>query len=112
MERGLLREPPTFAMKIFVKTRGEFMLICPYTRQTVESGRPYVIKPTDFFNDRIARGQLEVVGKSLPDEANDADFAKWWQESPETAVEGYPTTFEVAEEKPAPAPKPRRGRKG
>lgn len=84
-------------MKIFVQTRGSFMLICPYSGQIVESGRPYVISPTDFFNHRIALGQLEVIGRNLPDEASDVDFAKWWAESPDTAVEGYPTSFEAPE---------------
>lgn len=81
-------------MKLMMQTTGEFMLLCPYSGQIIEPGRPHVVTPTEFFQDRIARGQLRVVGRELPDEATDKDFAAWWQESPETAVEGYPTSFE------------------
>lgn len=81
-------------MKLMLQTTGEFMLICPYSRQVIEPGRPHVVSPTEFFQERIARGQLRVVGTELPDEASDKDFAAWWKESPSTAIEGYPTSFE------------------
>ncbi|WCD44151.1 hypothetical protein Lumi_012 [Xylophilus phage Lumi] len=92
-------------MKSIVKTTGNFLLQDGNTE--IHWNRPTVVVVSHYVQQRLAIGQLEVLASKLPDEANDKDFKKFWDESKEAedresfAVEAYVATFkkETEEEK-------------
>ena len=57
--------------KMLVETTGPFCLVDVKTKQTIQSSRPTVISPTQFFNQRLGYGQIRVLVVDLIDEATD-----------------------------------------
>ena len=90
-------------MKLLVKTSGNHQLVNVLTGQLIRWNRPTVV-PTDGFIDReLANGQLTLVKSGLPDEASDAEFAKYWSScdgDEEMAVASYLSKFEPEAETP------------
>lgn len=66
-------------MKQIVETTGNFMLIEPHTRETVEPNRPCVVSKTKFFSERMGVGELKYLC-DVPDTVTDLDFAKVFKE--------------------------------
>lgn len=96
-------------MKVLVETTGSFMLMS--NGQEVQNNRPSVIVNSDFFQSRVANGQLKVLGQ-LQDTATDAEFAAFWVESKQDnalaaasfiSKFGIPPVTAKDAEKPAPA---------
>ncbi|WP_034830505.1 hypothetical protein [Inquilinus limosus] len=90
---------------LIVKTTGPFTLYDP-AGQIIQRRRPSVVRNTRFINDRCATQQVEILRTDLPEAANDADFAKYWEEAPEIAIEAYVASFAPEAEAPAPTPAP------
>jgi len=91
-------------MKTIVKTTGAFMLSDRYTGDQVNPFRPSVVSNSPFIEQRIAAGQLKVLEGNLPLTATDADFAEFWKENKESAVDAFLSTLSEPEPKPKPAP--------
>lgn len=105
-------------MKILVETTSNIFLQDPTSGCEVNEFRPSVVELTPFIERYVARKDIRVLANELPDDASDAEFAEFWAESPETAVEAFvsseagdtPDSEEVtppksAESKKAPAKK-------
>tara|TARA_R110002072_G_scaffold23791_6_gene81599 strand:+ start:224 stop:562 length:339 start_codon:yes stop_codon:yes gene_type:complete len=93
-------------MKTIVETKGDFMLVDPYTGDVIEDTRPSVVTFSPFIETRVANGQVKALATDLPEEANDADFVEYWKEKPDMAVDAYASEF-AAEEEPEPKSKPK-----
>lgn len=81
--------------KVLLETTGSFMLISG--GQEVSPDRPSVIKTSYFFEARVAKGELKVLG-SVVDEATDAEFETFVRESKgdlALAVESFLSKFGV-----------------
>lgn len=82
-------------MKCIVETTGNFGLINT-NGEYIESYRPTVTKQTIFIEQKLVRGDLKVLAKALPKDANDADFLKFYEDSKKSvplSVEAYCATF-------------------
>lgn len=112
-------------MKYLVKTSGDFMLLDLSVGAEIPEYRPSIVVPTNFVQGAAARGQLKILRNDLPEAADDAEFAAYWAENADIAVEAYLSKFaddailikEDEDESPAKtedtgekAPKPRRKR--
>jgi hypothetical protein len=60
--------------KIIVKTTGDFELSDIQAGQYVTNMRPHLVNASNFINQRIALGQLTVIGNSIDTNKSDADF--------------------------------------
>jgi hypothetical protein len=83
---------------LLVETTGAFSLLGP-NGVDVKRLRPTVIERSSFVEVQCANGQLRVLAE-LPDEATDAEFAKFWEESEgdeELAIESFKATFTTVE---------------
>lgn len=80
-------------MKVIAKTTGPFELVDLFSQETLRHDRPAVVKWSSFFEAHVGAGRAEILLGQLPEEANDADFAEYWQENPEVAVDAYATSF-------------------
>lgn len=98
--------------KLFVQTTGMFFLVDPITRIEIQHSRPTVVEATQFVNARAAAGQIRVIGDA-PDDADDADFLKFFKDSDgdvELAIDAYKSTFSAPEETDVEEKPKRRGR--
>ena len=112
-------------MKYLVETSGDFMLLDLSMGAEIPEYRPSIVVPTNFVQGAAARGQLKILRNDLPEAANDAEFAAYWAENAEIAIEAYLSKFSAdailieedegkspvnTEEAGEKAPKPRRKR--
>lgn len=94
---------------IILETTGDFGLVDPSNGAYIQPFRPTVAKVTAFIQQRIATNQIRVLSDPLPDDANDADFAKFLQDSDgkvDLAVAAYISSFDAPEKKGRGKPKP------
>lgn len=81
--------------KLIVETTGPFMLMLGAAGE-VPHNRPAVVSTGSGVDQQIAIKALKVLAGDLPDEANDADFAGFFQSSEgdvPLAIEAYVSTF-------------------
>lgn len=89
------KKPKEPIMKSIVETTGNFGLLNT-NGDYIEATRPSVTKSTIFIEQRLVRGDLKVLAKDLPKEAEDADFVKFLEDSKgdvKLAVEAFCATF-------------------
>ena len=96
-------------MKALVRTTGDFSLYFMNDDNDVaQKNRPSIVPVNHFFNQRLGLNQLKVLKSDLPDEAKDADFAKYLEDTDgdaELALDSYLSTLgekepEQSEQKP------------
>ena len=75
-------------MKILVETTGEFQLVDPFTLELMPFDRPAVVTSTSFVETRAAKGEVVVLSQ-LTEEATDEEFAAYWREASDIAVESF-----------------------
>lgn len=80
-------------VKHLIETDGEFMLMDPQTGQVISENRPSVVKSTTFLEERISKGQVNLIRARLPESASDEEFVTYWQEKPEIAVAAFLSSF-------------------
>lgn len=82
--------------KILVETTGEFELVdFAQGGAIVAHNRPSVVEATTFIQTRASLGQIRVLD-TLTDEATDAEFEKYYQESDkdtELAMDAFKTAY-------------------
>lgn len=81
-------------VKHLIETKGAFMLIDPQTRQVIPENRPSVVTSTTFLEERISKGQVSLVAADISEGATDEEFATYWTEKPEIAVEAFLSKFD------------------
>lgn len=84
-------------MKLLLETTGQFML--SHHGDEVQAERPSVVSNTNFFNHRIALGQVKILGK-LTDDASDQEFLKYVVDSDwdlPLAVDSFLSKFGVVD---------------
>jgi len=100
-------------LKILVETTGEFQLVDPFTLELMPFDRPAVVTSTSFVETRAAKGEVVVLSQ-LTEEATDEEFAAYWREASDIAVESFKSKYapeavtkkvEKAEEPKAEEPK-------
>lgn len=79
-------------MKILVETTGEFQLVDPETLELMPFNRPAVVTSTTFVESRAAKGEV-IVLFPVTDEATDEEFATYWNEASDIAVESFKSAF-------------------
>lgn len=93
--------------KLFVTTTGAFNIMDPVTGYLVQRRRPHVVPAGGFVDRHLALGDLNVHPHKLPDEADDAEFAKWFVDSngdAELAMASYASKFLPSPEEPPAKP--------
>jgi hypothetical protein len=80
--------------KFLVETKGNIMLWDFSTKTEIHKGRPTVVPLSNFINRNATCGNLKVLATDLPDTADDAEFAEYWAEASDIAVEAYLSQFE------------------
>lgn len=82
-------------MKHLVETSGEFMLVDPYSRTTIDSNRPTIVPVTVFIKERVATGEITLLVQDLPEEADDYKMYEFILEAGDTevGVAAYLATF-------------------
>lgn len=81
-------------MKQIVQTTGSFILMDPYTNDEISASRPSVVGVSPFIEARAAARQLKILKSDLPERASDEEFAEYWAEGPEMAVDAFASSFE------------------
>lgn len=93
-------------MKLLVETTSSFMLIDFAANQEVSAHRPSVVTKSNLVSTRIADRGLDVLAQ-LSDEATDAEFATYWEESEDRdlAIEAFKSAYPSEAIAPKAAPK-------
>lgn len=102
--------------KLLCETTGEFELVDYGQNAIIVSDRPTVLNQSTFVSQRAAVGQIRILESQLSDEATDAEFEKYFNDSDKNtqlAIDSFKAAYSVQDATPTQSPnqtvKPKRG---
>ena len=66
--------------KLIVKTKGHFSIM-NLNGEHISPGRPGVVTDTAIMREKFSDGHIVILARDLDDSANDADFARVYEDA-------------------------------